>query len=55
MRMLFLVLAGISWDELRVEPEAYFDLGEHTLTFEVLHARGRQSGVEVTMPCRPSI
>jgi hypothetical protein len=50
VRMLFLVLAGIWGGELRVEPEAYFDLGEHTLTFEVLHARGRQSGVEVTMP-----
>jgi SnoaL-like protein len=31
-------------DELRVEPEAFFDLGEHTLLFYVLHGRGRQSG-----------
>jgi SnoaL-like domain len=37
-------------DEIRLEPEAYFDLGEQTLTFQVLHARGRHSGAEVTMP-----
>jgi ketosteroid isomerase-like protein len=36
--------------ELRIEPEAYFDLGEHTITFHVLHGRGRQSGADVTMP-----
>jgi ketosteroid isomerase-like protein len=37
-------------DELRVEPEAYFDLGKHTITFHVLHGRGRQSGADVAMP-----
>ena len=37
-------------DDIRVAPEAYFDLGEHTLLFYVLHARGRQSGAEVAMP-----
>jgi ketosteroid isomerase-like protein len=37
-------------DELSVEPEAYFDLGEHTITFHVLHGRGRQSGADVAMP-----
>ena len=37
-------------EELRVEPEAYFDLGEQTLTFHVLHGRGRQSGADVGMP-----
>src|SRR5436190_5279108 len=37
-------------DEIRAEPEAYFDLGEHTLVFHVLHGRGRHSGVEVAMP-----
>ena len=31
-------------DEFRVEPEAFFDLGEQTLLFYVLHGRGRQSG-----------
>jgi SnoaL-like protein len=34
-------------DELRIEPEAYFDLGEHTLMSYVAHGRGQQSGVEV--------
>jgi ketosteroid isomerase-like protein len=37
-------------DEIRLEPEAYFDLGERTLTFQVLHGRGSHSGAEVTMP-----
>ena len=37
-------------DEFRVEPEAYFDLGEHTLLFYALHALGRQSGADVAMP-----
>ena len=39
-----------AWDELRTEAEAYFDLGEQTLLFYVLHGRGRQSGAEVTIP-----
>jgi hypothetical protein len=33
-----------------VEPEAYFDLGEHTLAFSTLHGRGQQSGAEVALP-----
>jgi ketosteroid isomerase-like protein len=37
-------------DAVRVEPETYFDLGEHTLIWYVLHGRGRHSGVEVAMP-----
>ena len=37
-------------DEIRAEPEAYFDLGEQTLLFYVLHGRGRQSGADVAMP-----
>jgi ketosteroid isomerase-like protein len=36
--------------EIRFEPEAYFDLGEHTLLFGVLRARGRQSGADVATP-----
>ena len=36
-------------DEIRVEPEAYFDLGEQTLAFSVVYARGRQSRAETTM------
>ena len=37
-------------DELRIEPEGYFDFGVQTLTFNLLHGRGRQSGAEVSMP-----
>jgi hypothetical protein len=43
-------LAEAWGDDIRVEPEAYFDLGEHTLAFDVLHGRGRHSGVEVELP-----
>jgi ketosteroid isomerase-like protein len=39
-----------AWEELRVEPEAYFDLGEQTLVLYVPHGRGRHSGAEVAMP-----
>ena len=37
-------------DAIRIEPEAYFDLGESTLAFFVLHGRGKQSSAEVAMP-----
>ena len=37
-------------DEVRVEPEAYFDLGKYTISFHVLHGRGRQSGADVATP-----
>jgi hypothetical protein len=37
-------------NEIRIEPEAYFALGEHTLVLWVFHGRGQHSGVEVTMP-----
>jgi hypothetical protein len=37
-------------DILHVEPQAYFDLGEHTLAFFVLHGHGGHSGAEVAMP-----
>lgn len=37
-------------DDFRVEPEAFFDLGQHTLLFYVVHGRGRESGAEVAMP-----
>ncbi len=43
-------LADAWGDEIRIEPEAYFDLGEHTLLFLIFHGRGRLSGAEVTMP-----
>jgi ketosteroid isomerase-like protein len=39
-----------AWSEFLIEPEAYFDLGEYTLAYIVLHGRGRQSGAEVVMP-----
>ena len=36
-------------DELHIEPEAYFDLGDQTLLFYVFQGRGRQSGANVAM------
>jgi ketosteroid isomerase-like protein len=36
--------------EIRGEPQAYFDLGDQTLMFYMLHGRGRHSGAEVAMP-----
>jgi ketosteroid isomerase-like protein len=36
-------------DGFRIEPEALFDLGEHTLAFYLLHGRGGQSGAQVSM------
>jgi hypothetical protein len=33
-----------------MESEAYFDLGEHTLTFQIVYGHGRQSGADVAMP-----
>src|SRR2546426_2362309 len=36
--------------QIRVEPEAYFDLGERTLTLAVVHGRGMGSKLEVAMP-----
>ena len=37
-------------EQIRLQPEAYFDLGEHTLTFFAYHARGEHSGAEVATP-----
>ena len=37
-------------DQISIESEAYFDLGENTLVFDVLHGHGSQSGAEVAMP-----
>jgi SnoaL-like domain len=36
-------------DDVRIEPDAYFDLGERTLAYATIRARGRQSGLETTM------
>jgi ketosteroid isomerase-like protein len=35
---------------IRVEPEAYFDLGDRTLSYSVVYGRGQHSQVEVAMP-----
>ena len=37
-------------DDVRVEPTAYFDLGDRTLSAYVVHGRGLHSGVEVDLP-----
>jgi len=40
-----------AWGEdLRSEPEAFFDLGEYTLLFHTMRGRGKKSGAEVAMP-----
>ena len=40
-----------AWGEqIRLQPEAYFDLGEYMLTFFVYHGRGEHSGAEVATP-----
>jgi ketosteroid isomerase-like protein len=38
-----------AWEEIRIEPEAYFDIGEHTLLYLLFRGRGKQSGAEVAM------
>src|SRR5437763_7906823 len=50
VRQWFRDLADAWGDEIRAEPQAYFDLGEHMLSFNVFRGRGRKSGVEVAMP-----
>jgi ketosteroid isomerase-like protein len=47
MRELHQDFRDVWGDEVRFEPEAYFDLGEHALVFGVLHGRGHHSEVEV--------
>jgi ketosteroid isomerase-like protein len=37
------------WGDVRLAPEAYVDLGDRTLAFGTVQARGRQSGAEATM------
>jgi hypothetical protein len=43
-------IADAFGDDIRVEPEAYFDLGDHTITFHSLRGRGQQSGADVATP-----
>ena len=37
-------------DDFRVEPQAFFDLGEQTLMFYSVHGLGQRSGADVAMP-----
>jgi ketosteroid isomerase-like protein len=50
MRQWFADIEDTWADGVRIEPHEYFDLGDDTLLFHVLHARGRNSGIEVAMP-----
>ena len=43
-------LAEAWGDKIRVEAEAYYDLAEQTLAFDVLHGRGQASGAGVSLP-----
>ena len=49
MRKLHQDFRDVWGDEIRFDPEAYYELGDHTLALGVLHGRGRQSGVEVSI------
>jgi ketosteroid isomerase-like protein len=50
VRRWFRDLEEVWGEELRLEPEADFDVGEQTMSFHVLRGRGRQSGAQVAMP-----
>lgn len=39
-----------TWAEIRLDPERFFERGERVLAHYLMHGRGRQSGVKVTMP-----
>jgi ketosteroid isomerase-like protein len=43
-------LQDVFGSEIRMAPEAFFDLGEYTVTFHVLQGRGQQSGADVATP-----
>jgi ketosteroid isomerase-like protein len=36
--------------DVRVEPEAYFEVGEYTISFHALQGRGQRSGASVETP-----
>jgi ketosteroid isomerase-like protein len=38
------------WGEIRLDDNAFFDLGDHSLVFNVMQGRGSHSGVEVAGP-----
>jgi hypothetical protein len=48
-------LADAWGDNFRIEPEAFFDLGEQTLAWQALVGRGRQSGADVAEPTAAAI
>ena len=50
IRQYFRDIEEVWRGDFLVEPEAYFDFGERTLAFSVLHGHGPQSGAEVTLP-----
>jgi hypothetical protein len=43
-------LKDVFGDEIQVEPEAFFAVGDHTISFHVLQGRGQQSGAQVATP-----
>ncbi len=43
-------LAEVFGSDLWIEAEAYYDLGDQTISFHVLRGRGHQSGADVGMP-----
>ena len=49
MRQWHRDLEDIWGKEIRLEIDAYFDVGEHVLTIYEMHGQGQHSGVEVAM------
>jgi ketosteroid isomerase-like protein len=49
LRRYYQDLEDVWGEETRVEPEAYFDLGESVLVFHLMHGRGRHSGLEIAL------
>ena len=43
-------LEEVFGDAIRIEPEAYFEVGDQTLSFHLLRGRGSKSGAEVAEP-----
>jgi ketosteroid isomerase-like protein len=50
VRQWFRDIADAFGPDIRVEPESYFDLGEHTVSFHKLQGRGQRSGAGVATP-----
>ena len=48
-------LQGAWGEQIRLQPDAYFDLGEDTLIFFVYHGRGVHSGAEVAMQATAAV